>query len=154
MLPGKLTYLKGDATQPVGLGLKIIAHVTNNRGGWGRGFVEAISKRWPQPRQRYRLHEDERKLGVVQFVRVERRLFVANMCAQDGYASIERPVAIDYKALEKCLSDLGSFASLYDASVHMPRIGCGLGGGDWNKVEPLIERYICTYGVDATVYDL
>lgn len=27
-----------------------------------------------------------------------------------------------------------------DASVHMPRIGCGLAGGKWNEIEKIIEK--------------
>lgn len=32
-------YLKGDATYPQGDGPKIIAHICNDAGGWGKGFV-------------------------------------------------------------------------------------------------------------------
>src|SRR5947207_11902994 len=49
-----INYIVGDATQPVGERPKIIVHVCNDIGGWGRGFVTAISKRWPEPEKRYR----------------------------------------------------------------------------------------------------
>jgi hypothetical protein len=39
------------------------------------------------------------------------------------------------------------------ASVHMPRIGCGLAGSKWTRIEPLIEQYLCGRGVTVTVYD-
>ena len=45
----KIIYLKGDATKPEGLGTKIIAHVCNDVGLWGKGFVLAVSKRWKFP---------------------------------------------------------------------------------------------------------
>lgn len=32
-------YVKGDATCPMTPGTKIIAHICNDRGGWGKGFV-------------------------------------------------------------------------------------------------------------------
>jgi hypothetical protein len=35
----------------------------------------------------------------------------------------------------------------------MPRIGCGLAGGEWSKVEPLIEEHLCGAGLAVTVYD-
>jgi hypothetical protein len=41
-----------------------------------------------------------------------------------------------------------------EASVHMPRIGCGLAGGEWSRIEPLIVNSLCEKGVDVTVYDL
>ena len=32
-------YIKGDATQPQAKGNKVIAHICNDLGGWGKGFV-------------------------------------------------------------------------------------------------------------------
>jgi hypothetical protein len=37
------------------------------------------------------------------------------------------------------------------ATIHMPRIGCGLAGGRWDEVELIINE-VCT--VDVYVYDL
>ena len=40
-------------------------------------------------------------------------------------------------------------------SVHMPRIGCGLAGGDWETIENIIQRmFIDIADVDVFVYDL
>jgi len=39
------------------------------------------------------------------------------------------------------------------ASVHMPRIGCGLAGGRWPRVEPPITERLVRRGVKVTVYD-
>lgn len=147
-----ITYLKGDATEPVGDGPKIIAHVTNNSGGWGRGFVLAVSKRWSAPERNYRITVPD--LGDVDHVWVEENLWVANMCAQNGYTSRDRPVAVDYAALGICLDDVAFRATDLDASVHMPRIGCGLGGGRWEIVEALLNQRLVANGVKVTVYDL
>jgi len=49
-----ITYIKGDATNPQAKGTKIIIHICNNLGGWGKGFVLAISKRWKAPEEAYR----------------------------------------------------------------------------------------------------
>jgi hypothetical protein len=38
--------------------------------------------------------------------------------------------------------------------VHMPRIGCGLAGGQWEEIEPIIETTLGAKGVAVTVYDL
>lgn len=35
----------------------------------------------------------------------------------------------------------------------MPRIGCGLAGGKWSRIEPLITERLVKRGVKATVYD-
>ncbi|MGA3490465.1 hypothetical protein ACK8GG_20940, partial [Micromonosporaceae bacterium DT55] len=52
MLP--LKTIKGDATSPQAKGRKVIAHICNDLGGWGKGFVLAISRRWPEPERDYR----------------------------------------------------------------------------------------------------
>jgi hypothetical protein len=36
----------------------------------------------------------------------------------------------------------------------MPRIGCGLAGGTWERVGPLVEETLGRAGVAVTVYDL
>jgi len=35
----------------------------------------------------------------------------------------------------------------------MPRIGCGLAGGKWTAIEPLIEQTLLVKGLDVYVYD-
>ena len=49
-----IMYQIGDATDPIGGGPRIIVHVCNDAGGWGKGFVIAVSRRWPEPERRYR----------------------------------------------------------------------------------------------------
>merc|ERR1711918_196831 len=52
---GWLHYVTGDATAvQYGKGRKIIAHVCNDRGRWGKGFVMAISGKWPEAARMYR----------------------------------------------------------------------------------------------------
>lgn len=36
----------------------------------------------------------------------------------------------------------------------MPRIGCGLAGGTWDRIEPLIAHRLVEQGIPVTVYDL
>jgi hypothetical protein len=36
----------------------------------------------------------------------------------------------------------------------MPRIGCGLAGGRWEMIEPLVTEELERHGVEVTVYDL
>jgi hypothetical protein len=35
----------------------------------------------------------------------------------------------------------------------MPRIGCGLAGGTWDRIEPLVARTLLARDVPVTVYD-
>lgn len=154
-------YVKGDATEVRG-GRGIIAHVCNNAGGWGAGFVLAISRRWSEPERRYRQWAKDRyeadsgvfQLGHTQFVSWEPgQIWVANMVAQDGFGGNGR-IPLQYNHLEECLLEVAAEAERAKMHVQMPRIGCGLAGGTWDKVEPLIEKAIARYKCDVYVYDL
>jgi O-acetyl-ADP-ribose deacetylase (regulator of RNase III) len=153
-----IRFLKGDATSPQAKGVKIIAHVCNDRGKWGKGFVKALSARWPEPEQAYRAWHRGRArndfaLGSVQFVQVERHTWVANMVGQHGVRGGSRTPPIRYEAVGECLGKVAEKAMELNASVHIPRIGCGLAGGKWERIEPLIARALCERGISVTVYD-
>jgi O-acetyl-ADP-ribose deacetylase (regulator of RNase III) len=154
----RITYLKGDATCPQAKGNRIVAHVCNDIGGWGKGFVLALSRRWSQPEAEYRAWHRTGKqggfaLGAVQFVQVETYIWVANRVAQRGTKQGSSGPPIRYEAVAACLKEVATKALELDASAHMPRIDCGLAGGDWSRIEPLIEEQLCARGVPVTVYD-
>jgi O-acetyl-ADP-ribose deacetylase (regulator of RNase III) len=154
----EVTYVDGDATDPRGDDNKIVAHVCNDIGGWGKGFVVAVSRRWPEPEREYRRWYRERAergfdLGQVQLVRVEPRIWVANMIGQHGiHRGLDGP-PIRYDAVARCLGTLAEHAVELGASVHMPRIGCGLAGGKWDEIEPIISRTLGARDIPTTVYD-
>lgn len=154
-----ITYLTGDATQPATEGRKIIAHICNDQGGWGRGFVMALSNRWKEPEQAYRQWHATSdsppfELGRIQLVEVDPLLRVANMIGQHGiHVNEEGTPPIRYEAVESCLQKLAEYALTHQCSVHMPRIGCGLAGGTWDEIEPLITRTCCAADVPVYVYD-
>lgn len=197
-----ITYLEGDATDPQPAGddaegmppqasqPRIIVHICNSVGGWGRGFVVALSKRWPEPEREYRQWFERSKipafpesamlgigpfrLGAIQPVRVEpdplvRRkewnpsIVVINMIAQEGYGPknqaqhrdglTDSKPPIRYDALDECLGHVAELRDLWGlGTMHMPRIGCGLAGGKWSEVEPLIQKHLSA--VPVYVYDL
>ncbi len=153
-----IEYLRGDATTPLGKGPKVIAHVCNDLGGWGKGFVLAVSRRWPEPETAYRRWHRERAgndfgLGAVQVVQVDRLLWVANMVGQHGIRTGSKGVPVRYEAIDTALDTVAERAVELGASVHMPRIGCGLAGGRWERVEPLVLARLTGRNIAVTVYD-
>lgn len=153
-----IDYVRGDATTPLGKGPKVIAHVCNDMGGWGKGFVLAISKRWPEPEAAYRHWHRERAnndfgLGAVQVIQVDRLLWVANMIGQHGMRTGSKGVPVRYDAIDTALGAVAARATELNASVHMPRIGCGLAGGKWERIEPSIVARLVAADVPVTVYD-
>jgi O-acetyl-ADP-ribose deacetylase (regulator of RNase III) len=174
-----LKFTTGDATAPIGTGTKIIVHICNDLGGWGKGFVLAISKRWKAPEKAYRKWhkgegiEDFRSVqfggigsdtnldsdmcfdqGRVQFVKVAEEIWVANMIAQQGMkAAKDGTPPIRYEAVAESLARVAVFAMQHEASIHMPRIGCGLAGGKWEEIEPIIQAQLIAKGLEVVVYD-
>ena len=153
-----IIYKKGDATSPTDPGTKVIIHICNDIGGWGKGFVLALSKRWKLPEEAYRQwykSQEEFTLGSVQFVEVEDDIFIANMIGQHGiYKGSNGLPPIRYEAVQQCLMEVALFANKHKATVHMPRIGCGLAGGKWEVVEQLIREELIEKKIAVTVYDL
>ena len=87
-----IIYTTGDATAPEGAGHKIIAHICNDIGGWGKGFVVAISRKWPEPESDYRRWYAARDrndfgLGAVRVVSVADDVSVANMIGRGATAN-------------------------------------------------------------------
>ena len=155
----EIRYIRGDATRPRGGGNKVIAHICNDLGGWGKGFVVAISRRWPGPEAAYRAWHRGRSssdfaLGAVQVVAVEPSIWVANMVGQRGMRAGSNGPPIRYEAVRACLAMLAGEAIALGAGVHMPRIGCGLAGGRWDRIGPIIAEELVASGVEVTVYDL
>jgi O-acetyl-ADP-ribose deacetylase (regulator of RNase III) len=153
-----IQYKKGDATDLSKVpGPKILMHIVNSEGKWGAGFVLALSKRWKEPEIRYRsVSIDELFLGSIQAVAVEKNLIVVNMVAQElgwsmGSDGKMKP-PIRYESLNECLDRVDSLAWHFGASVHAPRIGAGLAGGDWDKIEKIIMEQLSYH--DVTIYDL
>lgn len=158
-----VSYITGDATAPQGAGLKIIAHCCNNVGAWGKGFVMALTKRWPRPEREYRhwaeSHGDvkfRKMLGAMQLVPVEPDIYVANIIGQHRLRAENGVPPIRYEAISKGFGFIAQYAASHpdrQISVHMPRLGCSLAGGSWSKIEPLIDQHFVSNGIPVTVYD-
>ena len=157
-------YLIGDATRPQGDGLKIIVHCCNNLGAWGAGFVLALSKRWSRPEREYlRWAEDHGRerfreaLGATQLVPVAHDIWVANIVGQDGLRGVGNTPPIRYEAIAHGFKIISKYSAEHpdlNISVHGPRLGCGLAGGDWAEIEALLKRHFIDNRIAVTIYDL
>jgi len=139
----KIETKVGSATSPTpDGGIILIPHICNTKGGWGSGFVLAVSALSKAPENAYRAWAKEGKLelGSTQFVEAKPGVIIANMIAQDGYAGDHADgVAVDYEALEKCLKTVFERAYRLGADVHLPAgMGSGLAGGDRSAILGII----------------
>jgi O-acetyl-ADP-ribose deacetylase (regulator of RNase III) len=119
----------------------------------GSRLCPGCLKRWPEPEEAYRQWSKEKNftLGTIQLVPVDQYTWVANMLCQQGLRNRSHPVPLRHEAMRSCLQKLAVEAKRLDASIHMPRIGCGLGGSSWPKIEPIIIEEL--QGIAVTVYD-
>lgn len=153
-----IKYILGDATEPVIKdGTRIITHVCNDIGKWGKGFVLAISKKWKKPEQVYRSCHNYR-LGDIQVVNVGGSIQVVNMIGQRHIYPQDNIPPIRYEAIEQCFKnlmiDIDTSCNLFErTTVHMPRIGCGLAGGEWWKIEKIIHNSLIEKNIPVYVYD-
>jgi O-acetyl-ADP-ribose deacetylase (regulator of RNase III) len=147
-----IKYIVGNAVKPIGDGEKFIIHVSNDVHAWGSGFVLAISKKWKMPEYYFRATKSL-NLGDIQAVIVEKDITVINMIGQHGVGIdlVTHIPPIRYDAIRECLKKVNVLALEFNATIHAPRFGSGLAGGDWNVIEQIINDEIT---VDVTIYDL
>ena len=155
----EILYALGDATLPMNSGPAIIAYICNDLGQWGTGFVLPLGKCYPEAETAYREWANRKAdppfaLGQVQFVEVAPKLWVANMIGQRGLSRRGELPRVRYDALRACLRSVCMFSMKRQASIQMPRIGCGLAGGIWDEVCPIIEAELTANGILVSVYDL
>ena len=71
-----------------------------------------------------------------------------------GIRAPGNPTPVRYDSIRTGLAKVARSYGRAGASVHMPRIGCGLAGGRWEEVEPIVREELVAHGVEVTVYDL
>ncbi len=167
-----IEYLKKDITR-VETGL--IAHGCNCQGAFGSGVAGAIAREFPHVRAEYMklfhsqkdlLEKRKRELlGCVQYVRdLKHGRVFANMFTQYSFGADGQRYA-DPSAIETALNEVVMYLYCYNRiadshgderlNLYIPKIGCGLGGLNWevdvlpivtdihDHVESNFNIYIC-----------
>ena len=152
-----IIYLVGDATDPIVAhvgGRRLILHICNDAGAWGAGFVLALSRRWMKPEAHYRAQIGY-SLGEFDFVEVSYNLHVVNIIGQDGVGG---DCPIRYWAVAHAFEEIARLMvggpKSEPLSIHCPRLGCGLAGGDWSVMSGLLQNSFGRRNVPVFVYDL
>jgi len=156
-----LHYIKGDLLEVKN---GIIGHGVNCQGVMGSGLALGIKNKYPSVYEAYRcaveqFYNRESLLGMVQVVdpkpdgvycNKEDTVLVANIFTQLNYGRDGKRY-LDYEALYVGFEKLYNRSSMYDLPLCIPKIGCGLAGGDWGIVSLMIEK---AYPKDVYVYEL
>lgn len=145
-----IKYIKGDLFST---DCDIIAHGCNCLGVMGSGVAKIVRDRYPKAYHAYvdKYDEDGLKLGEVQLIFQRDGKYIANCMTQDRFVPRNQCHA-DYDAIRTCMETLKKLARLGNLSIAMPKIGAGLAGGDWRKIESILNEVFSDY--DVTVYYL
>ena len=134
----------------------IIPHVCNNVGAWGKGFTEAIDALYPYAKYSFLQSSNligKGLLGSNIKVPVSKYNAIIHMVAQEGLRSPDNPLPLNYIALVECMGGVAEIASDMDVSIHCPKFGAGLAGGDWKLIEKMIKDFWVDKGLDVYVWE-
>lgn len=151
----KINYIKGDL---LSVTEGIIVHGCNAQGVMGSGVALAVRQKYPKAYERYK-EETQRGflgLGDVQLVEVKQNLCIANAITQEFYGR-EKKLYISYEAIRECFTTVFEVARGTKVSyVSIPKIGAGLGGGDWEVILGIIKESASKQGYTGVlnVYEL
>jgi O-acetyl-ADP-ribose deacetylase (regulator of RNase III) len=145
-----ITYKQGnllDVTEGV------IIHGCNAKGVMASGVALAVKNKYPKAYQAYKDFESKHELRTASIsqVRISNGLHVANMITQETYGRDPKVQYVSYGAVHLGFERLHQHYPL--ATVfHFPKIGAGLGNGDWDAIADLIE-FACP-GRDLVCWEL
>ena len=136
-----IEYRKGDL---LAVTSGVIIHGCNSHGVMGSGVALAVKNKYPGAYESYRDYiveskDDQTLLGSVIVYTVNENLLIANMITQKDFGTHKRQV--NYGAIARGFDDLEEFyANTPGLVFHFPKIGAGLGGGDWEVIAEIIEQ--------------
>jgi O-acetyl-ADP-ribose deacetylase (regulator of RNase III) len=142
----KIIYKQGDV---LGGPEPWVLHGCNAQGVMGSGVALAVKKKYPSAYTTYLASAQQggMRLGVVTFAVQENGLCVFNGITQEFYGhqpSWGKTVYVSYDAVTEVMAAMDYCAKEqgqdWPIEVAMPKIGAGLGGGDWDTIAEIIEQ--------------
>ena len=127
----------------------IIVHGANAQGVMGSGVAKVVKEKYPECFAEYRREYEQLGLHLGSIVwwtndmdgrdntPFQNMLFIANGITQQEYGTDRRHV--NYVAVADVFKEVIRQAKSTKLDVNFPKIGAGLGGGDWNIIEAIIN---------------
>ena len=125
-----------------------------------------MSNKWPGVEDRYFALIDEQRegehkipLGIAAFVEVQRNIWVAHMVAQRGLRAADNKRPLRYTALMRAMKivaqKIETIREIHGkpVTIHCPKFGSDLAGGNWEFIEALIEEIWLEKGIDVVAYE-
>ena len=130
-----------------------MVHGANAQGVMGAGVALAIKNKYPGAYLDYRnIYEEEGlELGVSYPYCPTSDLVIWNAITQEWFGQPGRNCS--YDAIQTCFEDINKAVTGFDQiakEIHIPALGAGLGGGNWEIIREIIEQ-TCTVPVTLWV---
>lgn len=137
----------------------VILHGCNAQGVMGSGVAKAIRDRYPWAYDEYRAiyERQSNSLTLGQVIPAsDGELVVLNAITQFNYGRSPNTRYVSYDAVDDAMRNTKDLLRQFRAEfpvpfIAMPKIGAGLGNGDWGVIERIIDLHL---GDDAIVYVL
>jgi O-acetyl-ADP-ribose deacetylase (regulator of RNase III) len=144
----KIIYVNGNLLD---CSESILIHGTNAQGKFASGVAGQIRTRYPEAYTAYMKTyvTDGLQLGLI-IPAISGEKLILNAITQEFYG-YNNQTYVNYPALISIFNQLNKIFNK-DDRIAMPMIGAGLGGGDWNRIEEIIEISAVNY--QPVVYQL
>jgi len=138
----------------------VITHGCNCFCQMGAGIAPQVARAFGAdgfPMELYHHKGDMNKLGTIDYQAVgtpNGDLIVVNAYTQFGFGRNHKggtDIPLDYEALTLCMRKINN--KFKGKHVGLPQIGCGLAGGDWDKVVYIIMNTLVDCDVTVVIYD-
>jgi len=119
-------------------GRKVFMHGCNKQGVMGSGVAKEFKERYPKAFKHY-VDDLASGLGLGDCSLskdYKTDIYLASAITQEFYGKDGKQYA-SYEAIE---SNLAFVMKMFNTIV-IPKIGCGLGGCDWSKIEPMFDKW-------------
>lgn len=137
----ELNQMSGDLIDLAKKGnFDVIAHGCNCYCTMGGGIAPQMARAFgcdKFPLENHKYSGDETKLGKIDYATVDvdgKELIVVNAYTQYGFGG--KP--FDYDAFEKIVAEMNTVFK--GKHIGLPKIGAGLGGGNWNTIRTMIKK--------------
>jgi O-acetyl-ADP-ribose deacetylase (regulator of RNase III) len=144
----KIQYVNGDLFST---DIEHILHGCNAQGVMGSGVAKVVKEQYFDAFAFYAKQYDDHglKLGDVQFVPANGKVIV-NAVTQDKFGRDGKRY-VSYDAVAAAMKTVNQVLKLSGyTQLAMPKIGAGLGGGDWDTIAAIIEKEMVD--VEPVVY--